>query len=125
MGGGRGGLGAGEVQKKYSRKGKLNEKNSCTPINPKKYSCYGLKKKSYKEFENEKKSLRLENSLHPITFLMVCPFIKRRFAQQFTQVMAQKCKKFHFRLTCVAQKRRCLNFLLYPPHTTLIRSTLY
>ena len=36
--------GAGEVQKKNSRKGKLNEKNSCTPINPKKYSCYGLKK---------------------------------------------------------------------------------
>ena len=35
----------GEVQKKYSRKGKLNEKNSCTPINPKKYSCYGLKLK--------------------------------------------------------------------------------
>ena len=30
---------AGEVQKKYSRKGNLNEKNSCTPINPKKYSC--------------------------------------------------------------------------------------
>ena len=27
--------GGGEVQKKYSRKGKLNEKNSCTPINPK------------------------------------------------------------------------------------------
>ena len=24
---------AGKVQKKYSRKGKLNEKNSCTPIN--------------------------------------------------------------------------------------------
>ena len=38
------GGGAGEVQKKYSRKGKLNEKNSWTPINPKKYSCYGLKK---------------------------------------------------------------------------------
>ena len=36
--------GEGEVRKKYSRKGKLNEKNSCTPINPKKYSCYGLKK---------------------------------------------------------------------------------
>ena len=32
-----GGAGAGEVQKNiYSRKGKLNEKNSCTPINPKK-----------------------------------------------------------------------------------------
>ena len=34
MGGGGEG-GAGEVQKKYSRKGKLNEKNSCTPISPK------------------------------------------------------------------------------------------
>ena len=33
-----------EVQKKNSRKGKLNEKNSCTPIYPKIYSCYGLKK---------------------------------------------------------------------------------
>ena len=30
------GGGASEVQKKYSRKGKLNEKNSCTSINPKK-----------------------------------------------------------------------------------------
>ena len=45
MGGG-GGVGgeAGEVQKKYSHKGKLNEKNSCTPIDPKKYSCHTLKK---------------------------------------------------------------------------------
>ena len=32
---GGGGRGGGEVQKQYSRKGKLNEKNSCTPINPK------------------------------------------------------------------------------------------
>ena len=40
----RGGGGAFEVQKKYSRKGKKHEKNSCIPINPKKYSCYGLKK---------------------------------------------------------------------------------
>ena len=32
------------VLKKYSRKGKLNEKKLRTPINPKKYSCYGLKK---------------------------------------------------------------------------------
>ena len=37
------------------------KKNSCTPINPKKYSCYGLKKNSYKEFDNEKKFRRLEN----------------------------------------------------------------
>ena len=39
-----GGGGRAKYKKKYSRKGKLNEKNSCTPINPKKYSCYGLKK---------------------------------------------------------------------------------
>ena len=40
-------LWAGEQAKyktKNSCKGKLNEKNSCTSINPKKYSCYGLKK---------------------------------------------------------------------------------
>ena len=42
-------------------------------INPIKYSCYGLKN-SYKEFDNEKKFLRLENSPpHPIPFLMVRP----------------------------------------------------
>ena len=41
------------------------KKNSCTPINPKKYSCSGLKKNSYKEFDNEKKFLRLENSPPP------------------------------------------------------------
>ena len=38
-----GGERASEVQKKYSRKGKLNEKNSRTQVNPKKYSCYGIK----------------------------------------------------------------------------------
>ena len=49
------GVGA-KYKKKYSLRGKLNEKkNSCTPINPKKYSCYGLKN-SYKEFDNEKKN---------------------------------------------------------------------
>ena len=36
--------GRAKYQKKYLRKGKLNEKNSCTPINPKKYLCYALKK---------------------------------------------------------------------------------
>ena len=56
--------GAGEVQKKYSRKGKLNEKNSCTPINPKKYSCHGLKK-SCKEFDNEKNSCGSKIPLSP------------------------------------------------------------
>ena len=45
MGGGGGEEAGGRsTKKKYSRKGKLNEKNLCTPINPKKYSCYGLKK---------------------------------------------------------------------------------
>ena len=53
-GGGGGGRGAGEVP----------PKNSCTPINPKKYSCDGLKK-SNKEFGNEKKFLRLEKSPPP------------------------------------------------------------
>ena len=37
-------VGRAKYQKKYLRKGKLNEKNSCTPINPKKYLCYALKK---------------------------------------------------------------------------------
>ena len=36
--------GDGRSTKKYSRKGKLNEKNSCTQINPNKYSCHVLKK---------------------------------------------------------------------------------
>ena len=31
------------------------KKNSCTPINPKKYSCYGLKH-SYKEYDDKKKN---------------------------------------------------------------------
>ena len=30
------------------------KKNSCTPINPNKYSCYGLKLKFMKEFDKEK-----------------------------------------------------------------------
>ena len=59
------GGGEGKVRKKYSGKGKLNKKNSCTPIYPKKYSCHGLKKNSNKEFDNEKKFLRLENSPSP------------------------------------------------------------
>ena len=42
---GKGGGGGGRSTKKYSRKGKLNEKkNSCTPVKPKTYSFYGLRK---------------------------------------------------------------------------------
>ena len=32
------------------------KKNSCAPVNPKKYSCYRLEKIHKKEFENEKKT---------------------------------------------------------------------
>ena len=69
-----GGGGEGEVQKKYSSKGKLNEKNSCTPINPKTYSFYGLRKIHTRNLIKKKKFLRLKNSPpSPITFLMVRP----------------------------------------------------
>ena len=50
-----GGGGAGEAPKKYSRKGKLNEKKIHErQLILKKYSCYGLQKNSYKEFGNKK-----------------------------------------------------------------------
>ena len=53
---GGGGSGAGAKFKKIFAQGKIKwKKNSCTAINPKKYSCYGLKF-SYKEFDNEKNS---------------------------------------------------------------------
>ena len=42
--------------KKYSRQGKLNEKNSCTLINPTKYSRYGLKKIVTKNLITKNKS---------------------------------------------------------------------
>ena len=64
-----GGGGWGEIQKKYSRKRKLNEKNSCTSINPKKCSYCGLKKIHTK--------IPAARKFHflpcPITFLMVRP----------------------------------------------------
>ena len=43
LGEGGGGRGGRSTKKKYSRKGKLNEKNSCAPIDLKKYSCACLK----------------------------------------------------------------------------------
>ena len=52
------------------------KKNSCTLINPKKIFMLRPNKNSYKEFDNKKKFLRLENSPPPplpITFLMVRP----------------------------------------------------
>ena len=38
------GGGWGEVQKNIRARENYMKKNSCTPINPKKYSCYGQKK---------------------------------------------------------------------------------
>ena len=45
-----GGGGVRSTNNIYSRKGKLNENNSWTPINSKKYSCYGLKKIQTRKF---------------------------------------------------------------------------
>ena len=44
------------------------KKNSCMPINPKKYSCYGLKKNSYKDFDNEKNCCSAKIALPPHNF---------------------------------------------------------
>ena len=49
----------------YSRKGKLNEKNLCTPINPKKNSCYGLKKIHTRNLKTKKNSCGSKISLPP------------------------------------------------------------
>ena len=58
-------MGGCEVQKKHSRKGKLNEKK----IHARQLTLKDIhakpKKNSYKEFDNEKKFLRLENSPPP------------------------------------------------------------
>ena len=60
------GGGGGEVQKKYLRKGKLNEKKiHARQLTLKKYSYHVQKKKnSYMEFDNENKFLRPETP-HP------------------------------------------------------------
>ena len=63
----------GEVQKKYSCKGKLNEKNSCTPINPKNYSRYDLKKIHTRNLMTKKIPAARKFPTSPITFLIVRP----------------------------------------------------
>ena len=74
--------GVGEEQKIFAH-GKIKRKNSCTPINPKKYSCYGLKKFIQGIIWKRKTFLRLENSPPPITFLMG-PSLSKRIHQQLT-----------------------------------------
>ena len=51
------------------------KKNSCTPINPKKYSCYGLKKIHTRNLITKKNSCGSKIPLPPITFLMVRPLV--------------------------------------------------
>ena len=63
-------------KKKYSCKGKLNEKKFVHANYPQKIFMLWAKKNSYKEFDNEKKFLLFENSPPPpITFLMVRPLL--------------------------------------------------
>ena len=78
----------GRSTKKNSRKGKLNEKNSCTPINPKKYSCYSLKKIHTRNLITKKNSYGSKIPLPPpISFLMVRPLEYRIFVVIFQQLL--------------------------------------
>ena len=65
----------GRLAEDFHCKEKFNEKkNSCTPINPKKYSCYGLKKVHTRNLITKKNSCDLKiPHLPPLTFLMVRP----------------------------------------------------
>ena len=65
-----------KYKKKHSRKGKLlSEKNLCTPIYRKKYSCYGLKKINTKNLLTKKipGAQKFPNPNPPHNFLMVRP----------------------------------------------------
>ena len=70
-----GGGGRAKYKKRNSLKGKLNEKKYCTPINPKKYSCYGLTKIHTRNLIRKTYSCGSKIPLppSPITFLMVGP----------------------------------------------------
>ena len=63
---GEGGGGA-KYKKNIRARENFMKKNSCTPINPKKYSCYGLKKIHTRN---------LIIPLPPITFLMPRPLTR-------------------------------------------------
>ena len=66
------GGGVGEEQKNMRARENYKKKNSCTPINPKKYSCYGLKKIHTRSLITKKNSCCSKIPLHPpITFLRV------------------------------------------------------
>ena len=63
--------GAGEVPKKIRARENYMKKHSCTPINPKKYSCYGLKKIHTRNLITKKNSCGSKIPIPPpITFLL-------------------------------------------------------
>ena len=75
--GGEGGR-AGEVQKKYLRKGKLNEQKSCMPINPKKILMLWPKKIHIRNLITKKNSCgsKIPHPPSPHNFSNG-PFLKR------------------------------------------------
>ena len=58
----------GEVQKKKFAQRKIKWKNSCQPFNPKKYSCYGLKKVHTRDLITKKNSCGSKIPLPPHNF---------------------------------------------------------
>ena len=74
---GGGGGGVRSTKKKYSPKGKLNEKNSCTPINAKKIFMQWPKKIHTKNLIMKKipAARKFLTPPPPITFLMVRPLV--------------------------------------------------
>ena len=55
---------------------------------------------------------RTSTASERFSFSYILTLPKRRFAQEYAQYHSSRVQKFHFRLTCVAQKRRCFNSLL-------------
>ena len=73
-----GGRGRGKYKKKYSRKGKLNEKKIHARQLILKIFMLWPKKNSYKEFDDEKNFCGSKIPLLSITFLMVRPLRRYR-----------------------------------------------
>ena len=77
--GGEGGGGGQSTKKNIRARENCMKTNSCTPINPKKYSCYGLKNIHTRNLITIKNScgskIPLSPPPPPITFLMVRPLV--------------------------------------------------
>ena len=83
-----GGGGGGRSTKKIFAQGKIErKKNPWTPINPKKYSCYGLKMIHTRNLITKKYSCGSKIPLpSPITFLMVRPLGNSYYLLSFTSL---------------------------------------